>query len=242
MSFDAPASRLNFVLEKLQRKFKLCFEELEIDGLRLELPSVANMPKVLEELDTCENINLLRELPLWAKVWPAYLVLARLLRTLDLRGKSLLEVGAGIGTAGLVAALGGPSRVVISDVNEDALLFAEAGILRNGLEDRAAVRRIDLCSDRLDERFDYILASEILYLEDIRRALPEFSARHLKADGKIIFCLDALRDVREFFASLAENFRIREYESGLRSRDEENGERRRYLVRVLEQRPQRSER
>ena len=57
------------------------------------------------------------------KVWPAALLLARWLwcHPWLLEGRRVLELGAGVGTAGLAACLAGASRVVITDINATAL-------------------------------------------------------------------------------------------------------------------------
>ena len=81
------------------------------------------------------------------KIWPAAAILGRWLwrhRRL-VRGQTILELGAGVGTAGLAAALCGARRVVMTDINEPALRCARTNCARNGDDVRAAA-----CVSHLD--------------------------------------------------------------------------------------------
>lgn len=71
-------------------------------------------------------------------------MLGRLLRKYEPKGKTLLELGAGCGILSLIAARYGFSRIVLSDIVEDALRFAQANVLRNSLEDRVEVCHLDV--------------------------------------------------------------------------------------------------
>lgn len=76
------------------------------------------------------------------KVWPSAAILGRWLwrhRPL-VEGSNILELGAGVGTAGLAAAACGARRVVITDINATALKCAKANCERNGEAARAAAR------------------------------------------------------------------------------------------------------
>jgi predicted nicotinamide N-methyase len=81
------------------------------------------------------------------KIWPAAAMLGRWLwrhRRL-VRGRTILELGAGVGTAGLAAAAGGARRVVLTDINSAALRCARENCARNGERVRASA-----CVGRLD--------------------------------------------------------------------------------------------
>jgi predicted nicotinamide N-methyase len=236
MTSTPDAIQLQMLLDKIHEKFDASFEELVIDDQRLHLLSVNNMQSHLGDLIDRRLIkNPLKDLPLWAKVWPAALILGRFVRKLDVRGKSLLEIGAGCGACGLIAARYGLSRVLLTDSNEDALLFARANVLKNGLEDIVEIRRADICSTRLDERFDFILASEILYLEELHRPILKFLPRHLAPGGKAVFCTDQAQNHKRFLKLAARDFSVREHTIGTRStNDEGREERRAYVLHFLE--------
>ena len=81
------------------------------------------------------------------KVWPAAVMLGRWLwchRQL-VSGQRVLELGAGVGTAGLAAAACGASLVVLTDINEAALQCARSNCTRNGdsIQSVTAVSHLD---------------------------------------------------------------------------------------------------
>ena len=230
------AASLEDLLSQAREKFDVDFDTLDLDGQPLHLLSVRNMTSHLDGLIAHKAIrDPLKDLPLWAKVWPASFVLGRYLRKLEPEGKSLLEIGAGCGVTGCVASRYGFASVCVSDVVEDALLFARINVLRNALQDQVSVRRVDVSSTRLEQRFDCIAAAEILYLEELHRPLCKFVLRHLAADGKAVFCTDMARRQPRFFKLAARDFAITEHRIGVRSSDAEGQEERRvYALHILE--------
>lgn len=231
------ASRaLDALLAQAREKFDVEFETMDLEGTPLHLLSVSNMKGHLDDLLARKAIhNPLKDLPLWAKVWPASFVLGRYVRKLEPEGKSLLEIGAGCGVAGCVASRYGFAKVCLSDIVDDALLFARINVLKNALEDRVSVSRVDVASTRLEQRFDMIIASEILYLDDLHRPLLKFALRHLAAGGKAIFCTDMARRRPHFFKQAAKDFHVSENLVGVRSVNAEGEEERRvYAIHMLE--------
>ncbi len=230
---------LDALLEQIQQKFTVDFEPLNVDGNPLEVLSITNMTQHLDKLIDNKAIhNPLKDLPLWAKVWPASFVLGRYLRKLEPEGKSLLELGAGCGTLGLLASRYGFSSVCISDVVDDALLFAKANVLKNSLEDVITVRHVDITNSRAslgETRYDIIAASEILYLEDLHRPLIKCLQRHLAAGGKAVLCTDMARKRPRFFKQAAKNFHIQELLVGVKGISEDGQEEKRvYALHILE--------
>ncbi len=230
---------LDALLEQIQQKFTVDFEPLHVDDSPLDVLSITNMTEHLDKLIDNKAIhNPLKDLPLWAKVWPASFVLGRYLRKLEPEGKSLLELGAGCGTLGLLASRYGFSSVCISDIVDDALLFAKANVLKNNLEHIVQVRHVDITDSRAslgETRFDMIAASEILYLEELHRPLIKCLQRHLKAGGKAILCTDMARKRPRFFKQAAKNFTIQELLVGVRGTNEQGEEEKRvYALHILE--------
>ena len=161
---QAHAAELETLLERIRTDFDVEFEPLHVDENPLEVLSIQNMSAHLDKLLQRKAIHdPLKDLPLWAKLWPGSFVLGRLLRKYEPQGKSLLELGAGCGALSLVAARYGFARVVLSDVVEQALRFARANVLRNGLGDQIEVTHVDVTAPGRDPRFasgfDIIAAS-----------------------------------------------------------------------------------
>lgn len=78
-----------------------------------------------------------------------------------------------------------------SDIEEDALLFTKANVLKNNLQDLISVQHVDVARPGADPRFsdgvDIVAASEILYLDSLHRPLLNFLSRHLKKGGRAVF-------------------------------------------------------
>ncbi len=231
---------IDSLLAAIRATFEVEFEPLQVDESALEVLTIRNMQSHLDGLLQRRAIrDPLKDLPLWAKIWPGSFVLGRLLRKYEPEGKSLLELGAGCGLLSMVAARYGFARIVLSDIVEDALRFARANVLRNRLQDRVEVRRVDVTTPgrdpRFSEGFDLIAASEILYLDDLHRPLLKFVGRHLAPGGKALFCTDLARAKPHFAKLAARSFKITEGRIGVKSRDEDGEEQRRvYSILILE--------
>ena len=209
-----PEAGLDDLLAFAGKKYALEFEPVSAGGVTLDILQIANMREILDDAVASGALqNALAALPLWAKIWPASLILGHALAALPAEGRSLLEIGAGCGVAGMVAAAAGFSSVLITDINDDALLFARINILKNNLQDRASVCRADIESDRLGRRFSLIAGAEILYLEHLYRPLVKFLGRHLAAKAslpapEVLLATDHRRDAKHFFKLAEKEFHI----------------------------------
>ena len=233
-------ANLDKLLRKIEQKFSVEFEPLGIDGRSLEILSINNMPSYLDRLVASGSIgDPLRDLPLWAKVWPSSFVLAKFLKRFVGQGKSLLELGAGMGVCSLIAANYGMDKITATDISEDALDFARANVLKNGLESRIDIKGLDVSSPGIDPRFpvgfDIIVASELLYLDDLHRPIMKFLQRHLAPGGSAVFCSDLSRAKPRFKKLAEKNFSVREGKVGVKSANENGDEERRvYNLLILE--------
>jgi predicted nicotinamide N-methyase len=102
--------------------------------------------------------------PFWAYPWAGGIALARLL--LDeperVRGRSVLDFGAGSGVAAAAAARAGAARVVANDI--DAWALAACGITAEANGVQVDVLHRDLCAQPDAARdFDVVLCSDLSY-------------------------------------------------------------------------------
>jgi predicted nicotinamide N-methyase len=100
-------------------------------------------------------------LPYWAELWPSGVALAAYVGGLDLRGRRVLELGAGLGLPSLAAALRG-ADVLATDWAEDAVALLRANADRNGVPLRAKVARWDDPA-AFGAGWDVVLAADVLY-------------------------------------------------------------------------------
>jgi 2-polyprenyl-3-methyl-5-hydroxy-6-metoxy-1,4-benzoquinol methylase len=101
----------------------------------------------------------------------------------DLAGRSVLDLGCGMGLTGTVcAALG--ANVLFADLETSPLLFARLNSLPWAARVRA--RRLNWQTDRLGERFDLIVGADILYERNQWEFLDAFWRLHLAPGGELV--------------------------------------------------------
>ena len=147
----------------------------------------------------------------WAEVWPSAVALADelFLRPQLVSGKRCLELGAGLGLAGLAAALAGAERVLLSDRESRATLCILDSASANGLKPaQVAVASLDWDSTQptgLEASIDVLLLADVLYQRDSVAALARLVASLLSATGVVLLADTALRPgkegIREAFLS-----------------------------------------
>ena len=142
----------------LEQRFALATVNVPLaDGMvTLETPRSAD--ELINETDFERD----ERLPYWADVWPSSTALAGVVAQVDGTGRRALELGCGVGLV-TVGALRAGFDVLATDYYEDALLFAR----RNGLGNTGrepATRLVDWRLFPADlGRFDFVLASDVLY-------------------------------------------------------------------------------
>ncbi len=101
-------------------------------------------------------------MPYWAEIWPAARMLAKVVIHEPWPvGETALEMGCGLGLAGIVALSRG-LHVVFSDYDLCALKFAADNAQLNGY-DNFTTRQIDWRTPPADLRVKIILASDLIY-------------------------------------------------------------------------------
>jgi predicted nicotinamide N-methyase len=134
-------------------------ERIEIGGRELALLRPPSADELIDE----EAFDEEEFLPYWAELWPSGIALAEVVAAQELRGKRVLELGAGLGIPSLVAALGG-ADVLATDWAEDAVELLRVNAERNALRLRAERVRWDEPEPLLrGAPWDVVLAADLLY-------------------------------------------------------------------------------
>ena len=117
-------------------------------------------------------------------LWPAAIALAHEIASRPVSGTRVLELGAGTGLPGIVAASLG-ARVVQTDRQEVALFVCKKNAERNGvttIDHRAA----DWTAWEDREQYDCILGSDVLYAEAMHPHLRRIFETNLAPRGTIL--------------------------------------------------------
>jgi predicted nicotinamide N-methyase len=180
------------LLERIRRDFAVRTDAIRIGSIDLNFIRVADPDKVLD--DVCAQEEASRagikpkrplRMPYWAAVWESAAAVGQHLQTAhpSLVGVNALDLGCGMGLAGMVLAAMG-ARVTLGDIETAALLFAAVNVLP--WESRCDVRRIDWQTDRLGRQFDLIVGSDVLYERAQWDFIEPFLTMHLAASGKVV--------------------------------------------------------
>ncbi len=131
------------------------------------------------------------EPPYWAHLWVGSRALARHLAATTQNHSTAIDIGCGVGLAGLVAAKRGTHTTFLDHARE-ALAFVRASAERNHLEADLLVS--DLRRPGVDARFDLCLAADATYDPELQRALADFLVVHLAPAG-VAWCAESVRMV-----------------------------------------------
>ncbi|MBA1186630.1 class I SAM-dependent methyltransferase [Stutzerimonas nitrititolerans] len=161
---------------------RLSIATLPGTDLRLWLIDPANMDRAFSPEETR---RILEEPPYWSFCWASGLVLARWLaeRPEWVRGKRVLDFGAGSGVAAIAAAKAGAAEVVACDLDPLALQACRANAALNGVT-------LGYSEDFFAEadRFDLIIVADVLYDRANLPLLDQFLSRGrevLVADSRV---------------------------------------------------------
>ncbi len=128
-----------------------------------------------------------QSLPYWPVIWPSSLMLAGQIQasgphTGGRTSCRVLELGCGLGIAGIAAGMAG-MQVTFTDYDQDALLFAGHNAQINGLN-QYSLRLMDWRKPDSD-LFDWIIASDVLYERRLHEILINVLDNMLAPDGEV---------------------------------------------------------
>ena len=136
-------------------------------------------------------------LPYGVALWPSAIALAHELAARGeeaFAGKTVLELGAGTGLPGIVAASLGAARVVQTDRDESALAVCRRNGKRNGATN-IAHRLVDWTDWRDPARYDWIIGADILYAAPLHPYLERIFQTNLSPNGGRVLLGDPFRAV-----------------------------------------------
>ncbi|MGI6318347.1 MAG: methyltransferase domain-containing protein [Firmicutes bacterium] len=176
---------------------------ISLPGRELKLYVAADIEALITDINDEDKV------PCWADVWPAAYGLAHYIwETIDfLTDEKVLELGAGMGLPGIVCGLKG-AKLTLSDFNPIALEMAGNNARINGLD--AELLQEDWRKFACQDKFDCILASDILYDPKLNFYLGKIFSNNLKPGGKILISHPGRKATYEFLDKWLDNNLFRE--------------------------------
>jgi predicted nicotinamide N-methyase len=148
---------------------------------------ILHVSGVLSQKQETQFLREMREkLPYGITLWAAAVALAHEIaaRENDFRGKRVLELGAGTGLPGIVAA-SLAAKVVQTDRNELAMSLCRRNHKLNKVE-TIEQRGVDWSDWKDAESYDWIIGSDILYSEEMHPHLRRIFESNLAPKGRIL--------------------------------------------------------
>ena len=190
---------MNAALEEdLRRRFVTAEEVVRVGEETFTLLKPRDADALISEKDYVKD----ERLPYWADLWPSAIVLAEWFGGEAGNGRTMLELGCGLGLVTLAAMRAG-FDVTAADYYEDSLRFTEANAHRaTGREPRT--RMVDWRSMPDDlGRYDLVVACDVLYEKPNAEWIAEAFTRTLASTGTAIMADPGRIAIEEFLEACA---------------------------------------
>ncbi len=168
---------INELFPSSKRTVKLADHSIEI--LRVD-----NKEEVLDKLWVEVTVDdAAEQQPYWVRAWESSVEGCVQISHQDLKGKSVLDLGCGMGITGTYAAARG-ANVVLADAVPYSLMFC----IYNSWpwKENCEVKQVNWIHDNLGTKFDYIIGADIMYDKSDWAPLMRFWQNHLKEDGEVV--------------------------------------------------------
>jgi predicted nicotinamide N-methyase len=202
--------------EELSGRYNLEWAPVQVGQVNLEILQIRDLEDYLVSNIEAQGLSL-ENFPYWAMVWDAALVLADFMVKQEPQpDRNILEIGAGLGFAGLCAASRG-HRVTLTDNIADALAFARLSQFHNNLSE-ANIEYLDWTAPDLPGKFAWIIGSDILYETENFSSILQLLTRYLQPGGRV-YLTQEIRGTgpKAFFDLVKPHFAVRYQEKKLHS-------------------------
>lgn len=203
-----------FSLKTFHQNYKSESSPVTINGKTISILKPVSIDQFVDSGDIMKNF------PLWSKLWESAWVLANHLSTLPVAPeKTILEIGCGLGLVGIAATMAG-HRVTMSEYNADALNFAKANAVINDLP-QLAIEFLDWKNPRLAGRFDIIVGSDTVYNTENIGILEALFDRYLLPGGTVILADNVRQTSVVFWERMQSKYDVKAKRHVIRSEDGE---------------------
>lgn len=164
------------------------FVACDVGGFVVDVAVVADLAALVDAQALLRDVEP-EEPPYWAHLWVGSRALARHVAAQRPRAERAIDIGCGVGLAGLTAAHLGIATTFV-DRSVEALTFVRASA-RHANYDVQLVQT-DLLAPGLRGRFPLCLAADVTYDPALQVGLAQFLAEHLAPNG-IAWCAESVR-------------------------------------------------
>ncbi len=187
------------IYNRISKDYKLTFDKLTVQERVIRLLKVADIEEFLDGKDPFADVT---EFPFWVKLWESAMILSQALTSLpEPAGKTMLEIGAGLGAPGITAGACG-FDVTLSDYEDIIMDFQKVSVAASGLDNVNCIH-LDWLDPPDLEPFDYLVAAEVLFREEFFEPLLNVFEKYLKPGGSIFLAHDARRKCLPLFMEKA---------------------------------------
>lgn len=150
------------LLDRLSALFPLRTIDVPLRTRTITLTTARDIDALIDGIST-DEFRVDERLPYWAELWHSAVALSMMLEdnAAGIAGRSVLELGCGLGLSGIVAAQLG-ARVTLSDFDPVALMAAELNARTNGVGDRLRTMHLDFRMPP-SETWDLLIAADVIY-------------------------------------------------------------------------------
>ncbi len=174
---------------------------LNIEGVAFEIERITNIDALFNALIAKGNDHedmKDERIPYWAELWHSALALSQyLVRSgMELKGKKVLEIGAGLGLPSIVAGRLG-AEVTVTDYLPEAVAFAKKNWIKNNPQN-ASFELLDWRTPTATFAADIVLAADIAYEKRMFEPIPN-AFKVLCKKGGLILLTEPNRGLAEIF-------------------------------------------
>ncbi|MGB1377297.1 MAG: class I SAM-dependent methyltransferase [Miltoncostaeaceae bacterium] len=175
------------------------WEDIPAGATTLRIRRPPSAEDLIDEAEFADD----ERLPYWAEIWPSGRVLCDLLAGMDLRGRSVIELGGGIGTGAMVASMRG-ARALATDWYPAAIAFSRWNAANLGLDMRAEVMdwRDPPARVLAGAPYDLVVGADILYEARNGVALAALIPRMCGPGTQVIIADPRRPDARPFIEGM----------------------------------------
>ena len=203
---DARAGAPSALPADLSDRFDAVVLDVPLGHHTFRILTVRDPDELLESI-TPEAFAVDERLPYWAELWTFSFALARVcLEDEPLAGRRVLELGCGLGLAGIAAARAG-AIVTLTDYEQDALTFAGWNADANlspGQRSRVVLRHYDWRAPESPGVFDVLLGADIVYERRAFAPLLNLFRKTLAPSGSVLLAEPDRTPGRDFLAFAAQ--------------------------------------